>query len=733
MLFYAFDVLYQMYLEEGETPEAYIPREILRNNLYGIDIDSGAAQIAALSVYLKAKEYSPEVDIPQLNVVSADAVLINGNRKNAILDRAKSNLEKDILNQIWQSFDNIREFGSLVQIEDRIDELLNEYREKFETAEQAQFTEDGDLTSRSTFVTEGREESWEGLKDRLMDSVQELAREGLEQNDPVEEVFAEEVGKTVDLIDLLISEYDVVVSNPPYLSSRKMGDGLKEFLKDRFTGYRNLYTSFIERCADMTVQNGYATLVTPQDFMTLYSFRKLRGQMLSNNQIIEGAHLSGFSFSMKDRPFTIPFVLRRANPKEHDHSRFLRLTHEQKKYDAHDKKISGLNNIVTTLRNEGDHDDVYVANQNVFAKIDRHPFVYWFGQEILQTFSSHKQLGDITDAVNGLTSGDDDLFTRNWWEIDEDIGNQYKWFMLSGDNSKYYNSPERVLNWGESGEKIKTHEDSYPRNVDYYGRAGVNFRRSSKRFTARLHPKNHYFGTQAHFIDVSEENQHYYTGYLCSSFVRFILQGLNPGLDFQVGDAKRIPIVEPEEAPDLIKQLGKAAVDTQKKKVQYSEIKREFDPKLFVNQYKNIIEDLEMYEANIELIHGLIDKKVFELFDLSNKAKNKILRENLTNISNYPHITNAGSLSICPDIISKNINCKEISEDKYDTLISSIEDRTGHSVRDVSEELEISPYTVARVRAEEELYDSEQLKTRSGSLLSYILGSLFGRVALSLA
>jgi len=189
--------------------------------------------------------------------------------------------------------------------------------------------------------------------------------------------------------------------------------------------------------------------------MTLYSFRKLRGQMLSNNQIIEGAHLSGFSFSMKDRPFTIPFVLRRANPKEHDHSRFLRLTHEQKKYDAHDKKISGLNNIVTTLRNEGDHDDVYVANQNVFAKIDRHPFVYWFGQEILQTFSSHKQLGDITDAVNGLTSGDDDLFTRNWWEIDEDIGNQYKWFMLSGDNSKYYNSPERVLNWGESGEKLR--------------------------------------------------------------------------------------------------------------------------------------------------------------------------------------------------------------------------------------------------------------------------------------
>jgi type I restriction-modification system DNA methylase subunit len=728
MLFYAFDVLYQMYLEEGKVLEKHIPREILRNNLYGVDIDSGAAQIAALSLYLKAKEKSPNETIPQLNIVSADAVLINGNRKQEILDRARSDLEEEVLEQIWRSFEHIREFGSLVQVEERIDEILEEQKDTIKESGQVEFTEDGSFATQTAFVSdEGGEESWQQVKNRLLEEVSTLAADALDRNDPIEEMFAGEVGKTVELLDVLVRDYDVVVSNPPYLGSRKMGEQLKQYLKNNFVGHRNTYTSFIQRCKQLAKSEGYATLVTPEDFMTLYSFRKLREWLLSNNQLIEGAHLSGHSFDTGDRPFTIPFVLKNSDPSNFEQSRFYRMTHEQEKYHSHEDKIRGLNEIAEANNAGKSHNDVYIVNQNIFTKIDRYPFVYWFGSEILRTFENYKQLGDIAEAVNGLTSGDDDLFTRNWWEVDEEIGDRYKWFMLSGDNSKYYYSPDRVLDWGNSGEKIKSHDDSYPRNVDYYGRSGINFRRSSKRFTARYHPKNHFFGTQAHFVDVAEEEQHIFTGYLCSSFVRFILQGLNPGLDFQVGDAKRIPIPDTESFPEIISSLSEKAVEIQKKRSQYIETKREFDSDLIVRDFDQFLKQLELYESDIEVIHGIIDIEVFDLLNLSQGAVDRILDENVENLSKYPHITNVGQLSESHQHANAYISSENMKPEEYDGLVSDITELKGESIRAVSEELEISPYTVAEIRASENIYSSDKLEERSGRLLSYILGSAFGR------
>ncbi|MFC6765533.1 Eco57I restriction-modification methylase domain-containing protein [Natrinema soli] len=326
MLFYAFDVLYQMYLEEGEVPERYIPREILRNNLYGVDIDSGAAQIAALSLYLKAKDQSPEVEIPQLNIVSADAVLINGERKEEILERAGSELEREILEQIWNSFGDIRELGSLVQVEDRIDEVLDEYREEFEETGQTQFTSGGGLTSQSTFVTRGEEESWDEIKSRLMQSVQNLAIEALEHNDPIEEMFAAEVGKTVELLDVLIGEYDTVVSNPPYLQSKKMGETLKGYVRDHYVGKYDVYGAFIERCLSFSSETGHVSMVTPENFMFLYYFRGLRKKLLNKSYFIEAAHLSRYGFEQQKDAYTIPFVLRGSAPTEGEPSRFYRMT-----------------------------------------------------------------------------------------------------------------------------------------------------------------------------------------------------------------------------------------------------------------------------------------------------------------------------------------------------------------------------------------------------------------------
>jgi hypothetical protein len=668
------------------------------------------------------------VTIPQLNIVSADAVLINGDRKQEILERARSDLEEEILEQIWRSFDNIREFGSLVRVEERIDEILENHRDAIQASGQVKFTQEGSFATQSSFVSgEGEEESWGQVKDRLLEEVSELASEALDRNDPIEEMFAGEVGKTVELLDVLVHEYDVVVSNPPYLSSRKMGDTLKDFLKDNFAGYRNIYTCFIERCAEISTQKGYATLVTPQDFMTLYSFRKLRNQMVSNHQIIEGAHLAGFSFSMKDRPFTIPFVLRQDDPEEFSSSRFFRLTHEQDAYDTHEKTIAGLNNVTECIRSGERQEDIYVVDQNSFKRIDRQPFVYWFGQEILELFLSYKQLGEEYDVVQGLGTGDDDRFTRNWWEIKQrEIGDRFRWLLMSGDDSLYYYSPERVVLWENSGKEIKQYDGSRPQNTDYYDNNGITFRRASKNFTARIKYENDIFSYHSHFINSDEESSLGLLGYLCSSVVRFILDGLNPGLDFNVGDGKRIPLPA-ELNTEKIKTLTKAAVSIQKRKNSHLEIKREFKPPMLIDNYRNLNEQIDLLEADIMIIHGLVDDIVNTDLELSEDTLERIYDENPDALHKLPHITNSGHLDAQKREFREEIPTQEYNKSEFDNLVDEINSYNGESIRTVAEELEISPYTVAKVRSKEDLYTDEKLEKKGGRLVSFIVGSIFDR------
>lgn len=730
MLFYAFDVLHQMYLEEGTYPEEYIPREILKNNLYGIDIDSGAAQIAALSLYLKAKEKAPDTPIPQLNIVSADAVLVNGDRKDEILDRARSDVEREVLSQIWESFDNIREFGSLIRVEEQIDEILEEHRASIEETGQARFIGGGGLETQTSFVPEsGDEETWVQVKNRLLHEVAKLAADALDHHDPIEEMFAEEVEKTVELLDLLVHDYDVVVTNPPYLSSRKMGKRLKKFLKKNFRGYRNIYTCFIERCLDLSTSQGYATLVTPEDFMTLYSFRKLRKWLITENEFLEGVHLSRYGFDQQKDSYTIPFLARNSNPAGTEITRFYRMTHEQEKYSTYEEKIRGLSELTEKSRRSEDDDDIYVVNQESFSKINRQPFVYWFGQEILQLFLDHQQIGDLFDVSQGLATGNDAKFTRNWWEVPKpEIGDTYEWLMLSGDDSIYYHSPERVVYWANDGQAIKEYEGSYPRNTEKYGLPGITFRRSAKRFTARIHPEDFIFSNQAHFIDTGDEEvSRELIGYLCSSLVRFILQGLNPGLDFQVGDGERIPTLKPREFPDRISSLGRIGVEVQERKNRYKETKNEFDPPALVDDFRELPEKLDLWRADVEVIHGQIDDEVFKLFELNPETIDRILDENLENLSSYPHVTNAGALGNRPKELRKKMEEERIPESDYQELIDQVQAEPGASLRQLSEQLEVSPYTVAKIRAETNSYDPEKLEERSGRLLSYIVGAIFGR------
>jgi len=728
MLFYAFDVLYQMYLEEGEVPKKYIPREILRNNLYGIDIDSGAAQIAALSLYLKAKEKSPNVAIPQLNIVSADAVLVNGDRKEAILNQAKSEIEKDILEAVWDRFDNIREFGSLVQVEEKIDEVLGEKVDEIKSTGQTEFTEGGGLAKQASVVTFDEEDetrSWDQIKAQLLNQVSALSEEALEHNDPIEEMFVGEVKKSVRLLDLIISQYDVVVSNPPYLGSSKMDSELKNFVKDNYLGSKDLSTAFIERCSDFVGDDQFFAMVTPENFMFQYSYRKLRERILKQQEFIETAHLSGHSFSGGDRPFTASFVMAGGRHDWDIPSRFYRLTHEQQEYKSHEKKIRGLEEVIKHNRNGKSHNDVYTVDQEAFLEIERTPIVYWFGSEILNYFLDEDS-DRISEPQKGLSTGDDERFLRKWWEVPRsEIGEKYEWIMTSGDDDDYYTSSEKVVLWENNGEMIKEASGSHTRGESAYKTPGLTCRKFGNEFTARKHPVDHIFAESAYFISSKENADTAETiGYLCSSFVRYIMNGLNPSMHFNTSAISSLPLpTEVQEHPEIAALVGRA-VEVQKERFSLREIKREFSDSEDISRTLNDYHYREdQLLAEIGIIHAIIDELIFSIINLSPEVEQRVYDKFGNQLHEEPVVGKTDSLS---SVVFHHINKKNLSESEKEEIVEEISSTESGAIIEIAEEIGQSPLTVANLKYEYGLYSSDSKSQSAARLLSYYLGLVLG-------
>ncbi len=728
MLFYAFDVLYEMYLEQGDVAEKYIPQEILKHNLYGIDIDPGAAQLAALSLYVKAKSKEPDVEIEKVNIVSADAVLVNGEKKEEVLARAETELEKRVLEQVWRSFEHIREWGSLVRIEERIEEIIEEELEEVRATGQTQFTDEGLAKQSSVISYSGEEESWEHVKERLLEQVSELAEEALVQNDPIEEMFVGEVEKSVRLLDLFIENYDVVVSNPPYLGSGKMENSLKEFIKNNYKSNKDLYAAFIERCIELSEPEGYVSMITREEFMFLYSFRGFRKKLLTETQLIEALHLKRYGFLNQKDIFTVGFVIKNTPPDNRSMSRFYQLTNDINEYSSYSGKINGLEKIVESQRKAQPHPHTYTIDQNLFLQVGRTPLIYWFGRPILDLFNEYSSLGEIGEVKVGLQTSDDDRFVRRWWEIDESkIGDDYKWYVLGGDDNEYYDSAESTIYWENDGEEVINYDKSYPRNKDYYHLEGVNFRKFSKVFTARYQPPNQIFSDATRFVYIEECDDFALLGLLCSSLTRFIMYGLNPSLNFQAGDAKRLPINEEVINNDRVSKLTQKAISIRKEQFAIKETKFEFSGQNLLDNARELNLFTDLNEAYVQILHGKIDNIIFEEYGISNNIRENIYSELPKNISKHPHVKGIEVDHIETDAIVNKIEKISISDNEIDNLVSEISKIKGESIRNMSEETNISPYTIAMLRYEYNLYTDDEIEESAARLVSYYVGCLMGR------
>jgi hypothetical protein len=497
-----FEVLMQIYISVGwNRREA--AHSILANNLYGLDIDERASQLAYFAVMMKARQYDPRILTLKIqpNVYSiresnsVDPFLIE------YFENGNTNL-KYCIETIVREMHDAKEYGS----------MLNITKVDF-TALYIRFAE---------------------IKNDL----------SLMQSQALNELMP-----IVKCADVMAHKYDVVVTNPPYLGLRSMGDKTLSYLQHEYPDSKNdLFSVFIDKSINFTRPFGKTSLVTSESWLSLSSFEKIRMKILHASTICNMAHLGTGAF---DAGFgTVAFVITNGYLQNYK-STYLRLTDCETDFD----KETAL-----TLRNA---ECLYISNQSDFAYIPGSPIAYWVSQRLFNTFSKYKQLGEIAEPRQGLTTCDNDRFMRFWHEVkyqnisfyctspEESEKLPHKWFpyIKGGEPRKWYGNNEYVVNWKHNGNEIKTFVASkyvsYSRtvkNIPYYFKKGLTWSAIAKKYAVRAYNTGFIFADKGQAIFTNEKNYYYLCGLMNSKFVTSILEILSPTLDFNCGYIKKVPI-----------------------------------------------------------------------------------------------------------------------------------------------------------------------------------------------
>jgi len=534
-LVYAFDVLYRMYKEdEPDTSESEIPLLILENNLFGIDIDLFSTQLAALSLYLKAKTYNPNLKIRKMNIVCADIRISDGKKRIEFLQRFRDDPDlQEIFAKLFDDLSYTYEIGSLLKIREPFERLFRERKKgakqtRFALYGQTQLGKEG-IVGQAKFVVETSKNSAnfvliipkERTIEEMIEELRKFEREAIEAHDMGSLLFATEAEKSVGLLALLSEKYDVVLMNPPY---GDMPTKTKEYLKRHYPKtHFDYYAAFIEQAIDLAKDEGYIGAITGRTFMFLRSYQWVREflfKVKSAPQVILDlgfgvldvalARWAAFTVKKSDKSVTTLFV------------RLAKFVNEQEKKAAWEKILKAIN--------EGEkHPLVYEISLNELSKIPGSPYAYWLTENLRSLFYKYPPLDkDVTkqwsqqkiaDVKQGLITGDDVRFTRFWWEIpptdigisseETKIGKKWVPFTIGTWLDEFYSDISIVVNWNNEGQEIKNYKSpdgkllSRPQNESFYFKEGLMWmsspqagsimRGSIRRLNVRYLPKSAIF------------------------------------------------------------------------------------------------------------------------------------------------------------------------------------------------------------------------------------------------
>ena len=488
ILAYMFDVLMKIYESYGYTTREAVA-SIVENNIYGLDIDDRAAQLAYFAVMMKARQYDrrffsrgiqPHVyAIVESNHVDKFAVeyFCNGNAKL-----------KEAMGMIISELHDAKEYGSILTV---------------------------------------TPQDWTALYNRFAEITEDINMS--------RDVALAELLPLVQVTEALAQKYDVVTTNPPYMGSSGMSTKLSDYVKKYYPDSKSdLFAVFIEHCGQMAKKNGYQAMITQHAWMFLSSFEKLRIKLL-NADIVNLAHLGARAFEEIGGEVvqTTSFVMRKSYISDYNgkYCRLIEPTTQQGKEDMFLAK-----------------ENRYVADQSNFSKIPGSPVAYWVSKPVYQAFDNEK-IGKYAISDGQTKTGNNDKYLRMLWEVPvSEIGKGKHWILHAkgGSFRRWYGNIDTLIDWSDSARE-HYRKDRVARIAPEYiwFRNGICWTliSSNKLHGFRLLQDNSTFNLAAPSVFFNDDRMMFYIlGYLNSKFSQEIIALLNPTLNTNISDITSQPL-----------------------------------------------------------------------------------------------------------------------------------------------------------------------------------------------
>ena len=509
ILVYAFELFMKMYLEQGYSKRD-AAQKIIENNLFGLEIDKRAFQLAYFSIMMKGREYDRRFlrRNPTTNLYYFEDLHVSDEFYNFISDK----VVRDNLKKVVKDFSDATELGSIIKIDESID----------------------------------------------LDSIEEVVA-GLDFESGLD-VFGykkmqKQILKTLKIIKVMATKYEAVVTNPPYMN--KFDKTLKKYLRDNYKNYsKDLFSVFIYHNVHQLVKGGYAGYMTPLVWMFIKTYEPLRHDIINNFKIDSLIQMEYSAFEEATVPIDT-FVLKNSDDKI---GTYLRLSNFKGGMIVQEQKVLEAISDPTVKY-------LYHTDQSNFDKIPGSPIAYWISQKSFKLFSKEK-LGDISQTRLGMATSDNKKFVRFWYEINlNNIGFNYKnrqvaeesakkWFPYDkgGEFRKWFGNNYLVVNWEKDGIEIRNFKNkngkvrSHNYNLDYIFKSGLTWSAlTSGNLSIRYTMVGHLFDNAGSKLFTNDSNIFRILGYLGSVVSNYYVSILNPTMNIQPGTISELPYINNDD------------------------------------------------------------------------------------------------------------------------------------------------------------------------------------------
>lgn len=520
ILVYAFDVLIDLYKAEGYS-EREAAELIMTQNLFGLEIDKRAYQLAYFAIMMKGRQYSRRIFLKNVKL-NLHHFVSSDNIPDEYFERLED--LSDLSNPEFTSklvafktkieiFNHADEIGSVLNLTDinRADiKNLRQFIDVFD-----EFTN--------------------------MDILYALPETHKRIND------------VLDVMETMATKYEAIVTNPPYLN--KMSTTLDKYVKKNYPDVKtDLFSVFIKMNSNLLAKGGYAGFMTPFVWMFIKSYEELRNFLITNKSISSLIQMEYSAFEEATVPvccFTIK------NARTEKVGNYFKLSDFRGGMKVQEEKV--LEAI-----HDPSLDYFYQTDQTNFQKIPGSPISFWVSENLIQVFKN-PTIGDSYEATTGLQTSDNNRFVRYWWEPQnckisfcskdnsDSVNSKQRWFPYNkgGGYRKWYGNNWHVLNWKNDGEDVREYNDylnsSRASNigigsVNFFFRENISWSKiTSSKFSSTWQPSGYIFDVAA--SSMFGENLTLPLSLLNSIVAEEILKIFNPTLNFQVGNINKIPLI----------------------------------------------------------------------------------------------------------------------------------------------------------------------------------------------